>query len=187
MQNVLENFQKFSHFGEGVCQIIRGKKRLIVFFLIYISFFLRGKGRWSVICINFDILSSRGDFGQFSWNNMHFGKTLIIKLFFFFFTFSCFPSRWQNVKLSVLSEIASLEIILLSVAIVNMSTQTPFKRIISMCYGSWHHFVISLVLPALYLMLRYTAAPFFTTTWSMTTTMTQIQGQCHNIPRRIRF
>ena len=105
----------------------------------------------------------------------------------FFFTFSCFPSRWQNVKLSVLSEIASLEIILLSVAIVNMSTQTPFKRIISMFYGSWHLFVISFVLPALYLMLRYTAAPFFTTTWSMTTTMTQIQGQCHNIPRRIRF
>ena len=53
----------------------------------------------------------------------------------FFFTFSCFPSRWQNVKLSVLSEIASLEIILLSVAIVNMSTQTPFKRIISMFHG----------------------------------------------------
>ena len=116
-----------------------------------------------------------------------FWKNFDLKLFFFFFTFSCFPSRWQNVKLSVLSEIASLEIILLSVAIVNMSTQTPFKRIISVFYASWHLFVISLVLPPLYLMLRYTAAPFFTTTWSMTTTMTQIQGQCHNIPIRIRF
>ena len=31
---------------------------------------------------------------------------------------------------------------------------TPFKRIISVFYASWHLFVISLVLPPLYLMLR---------------------------------
>ena len=126
-------------------------------------FFLRGKGRRSVICINFDILSSRGDFGQFSWNNMHFGKTLIKKVFFLLLHVFMFSK--QMIKCETVSFIR--DCIFRNYPSQRRHRQhvntTPFKRIISMCYGSWHHFVISLVLPALYLMLRYTAAPFFTT------------------------
>ena len=118
---------------------------------------------------------------------MHFGKTLIIKLFFFLphvFMFSKQMTKCETV--SFIRDCIFRNYPSQRRHRQHVNTNTIQKDNINGLW-SWHLFVITLVLPALYLMLRYTAAPFFTTTWSMTTTMTQIQGQCHNIPRRIRF